>query len=183
MDIDLIRDIDCEGSWRSIGLMFSIIWELVFEWTAIQFPAEPRTIITARRLPISDSLGWLGVPVGPGDHGKRRFQRRSSALGHFQLGRRCVETSDDVIERLFRLSRSLASRKKFELILPDLPRAPAARRSLIWLRCTRICARMSPFFLALRQTEEICKFARFTQANSTTFDKQSKASKLQKPQF
>ena len=57
--------------------------------------------MAARLLPIGDSHRQLRVPVGPGDRVKRQFQRRSSALGFFQLGRRCVETSDDVIKKTF----------------------------------------------------------------------------------
>jgi hypothetical protein len=47
-------------------------------------------------------------------------------------------------------------------------------------KCTRICASLSLFLLALWQTEEIRKFARFTEVNSLRFEQVKQSTEIAK---
>jgi hypothetical protein len=86
------------AGFRSCATLISADTQFKF-FTAIQFQAEPRTAIHARVVPKRTRLLWLGVPGWTWHRVKRRpakVQRPRDS----QLGRRCAETSDDVIRRI-----------------------------------------------------------------------------------
>ena len=79
---------------------------LLFCWlfrtalTAIQFRPEPGIIFT-RRFRAAASLWLIRAPVRSGDRVKRVVPAKVQPLGLIQPCRKCVETSDDVIEEAF----------------------------------------------------------------------------------